>query len=88
MTGEGEVRVAQKVINLLTSDPSDEEATRMLESMQDLIQQKQKQETVAFEQRRREEGEESVVFKKPKPIRRLSKKDISAPCNFKHVSGW
>ena len=55
----------------------------MLESLQDLFLQKQKSETVSFDKK----PDDSTVFKKPKSIRRLNKKDISAPCNFKHVSG-
>ncbi len=55
----------------------------MLESLEDLLLQKEKAETVSFDSK-----PEDPVFKKPKPFaRRLSKKDISAPCNFKHVSG-
>ena len=55
----------------------------MLESLQDLFLQKEKAETVSFEKKLSDEA----IFKKPKNFRRLSKKDISAPCNFKHVSG-
>ena len=55
----------------------------MLESLQDLFLQKEKAETVSFEKKLSDEA----IFKKPKSFRRLSKKDISAPCNFKHVSG-
>jgi len=58
----------------------------MLESLQDLFLQKQKAETVSFD-RKPEKKPDDVLFKKPKSIRRLSKKDISSPCNFKHVSG-
>ena len=62
---------------------SEDEGSRMLESLQDLFLQKQKSETVSFDKK----PDDSTVFKKPKSIRRLNKKDISAPCNFKHVSG-
>ena len=62
--------------------PSDGEAERMLESIHDLFLQKQKAETVSFEKK-----PDEAIFKKPKNFRRLSKKDISTPCNFKHVSG-
>ena len=55
----------------------------MLESVQDLLYQKEKAETVAFDSKRNDEA----MFKKPKMLKKLSKKDISAPCNFKHVSG-
>lgn len=55
----------------------------MLESVQDLLYQKEKAETVAFDGKKNDEA----IFKKPKPLKKLSKKDISAPCNFKHVSG-
>ena len=65
-----------------THTHSNDEAVRMLESLKDLMEQKQKAETVSFEKNPSE-----AIFKKPKPLRRLSKKDISAPCNFKHVSG-
>ncbi len=55
----------------------------MLESLQAQLLQKEKAETVSFEKK-----PEELVFKKPKTFpRRLSKKEISAPCNFKHVSG-
>jgi hypothetical protein len=54
----------------------------MLESMIDLFEQKEKAETVSFEKK-----PEEPIFKKPKSIRKLNKKDISTPCNFKHVSG-
>ncbi len=54
----------------------------MLESIHDLFMQKQKAETVAFENK-----PDQPIFKKPKAFKRLSRKDISAPCNFKHVSG-
>lgn len=67
----------------LSNPPSEDEAGRMLESLEDLLLQKEKAETVSFDTK-----SEDAVFKKPKPFsRRLSKKDISAPCNFKHVSG-
>ena len=62
--------------------PSDGEAERMLESIHDLFLQKQKAETVSFEKK-----PDESIFKKPKNFKRLSKKDISTPCNFKHVSG-
>ena len=57
----------------------------MLESMQDLLSQQQNLMVGVASQT----SLESVVFKKPssRPPRRLSKKDISSPCNFKHVSG-
>ena len=55
----------------------------MLESIQDLLYQKEKAETVSFDSKKTDE----VIFKKPKPLKKLNKKDISAPCNFKHVSG-
>ena len=55
----------------------------MLESVQDLLYQKEKAETVAFDGKKPEEP----IFKKPKPLKKLNKRDISAPCNFKHVSG-
>ena len=64
--------------------PSEDEAGRMLESIQDLFLQREKADTVSFERK----SSDDAIFKKPKPFaRRLSKKDISAPCNFKHVSG-
>ena len=59
----------------------------MLESLQDLFLQKQKAETVCFDRKPEKKPDDDVLFKKPKSIRRLSKKDISSPCNFKHVSG-
>ena len=64
----------------------------MLESMYDLMQRKQKQVMVDFDRKRVEDRErkregEGEVFKKPRPVGRLSKNDISSPCNFKHVSG-
>ena len=60
---------------------SEEEAVRMLESVQDLLSQHQRQQQQAVQPDR-------VIFKKPsKPPRRLSKREISSPCNFKHVSG-
>ena len=69
----------------------EDEAARMLESMYDLLQRKQKLMTVDFHQRVEDserEGEGEVgVFKKPRAVRRLTKKEISSPCNFKHVSG-
>ena len=61
---------------------SDNEAERMLESIVDLFEQKEKAETVSFEKK-----PEEPIFKKPRSIRKLNKKDISTPCNFKHVSG-
>jgi len=54
----------------------------MYESLKDLFVQKQRAETVSFESKPNE-----AIFKKPKPFKRMSKKDISTPCNFKHVSG-
>ena len=63
---------------------SEVEAARMLESMQDLLAQHRQQ--VALTPM--DPPTQPVVFKRPtKPPRRLNKKDISAPCNFKHVSG-
>ena len=64
---------------------SELEAERMLESMQDLLSQQQNLMVGVASQT----SLESLVFKKPssRPPRRLSKKDISSPCNFKHVSG-
>ena len=61
----------------------------MLESMLDLLSQRQRLETAATQQPQvADPAVQPVVFKKPsKPLRRLSKKEISAPCNFKHVSG-
>lgn len=61
---------------------NESEGQRMLESIHDLFLQKQKAETVAFEKK-----PDQAIFKKPKSFRRLNKKDISTPCNFKHVSG-
>ncbi len=55
----------------------------MLENVQDLLYQKEKADTVSFDSKKADE----LIFKKPKLPRKLSKKDISAPCNFKHVSG-
>ena len=56
----------------------------MLESMQDLLAQHRQLAFAAVPP----SDTQPVVFKKPtKPLRRLHKKDISAPCNFKHVSG-
>lgn len=66
-----------------SSPCSDTEAVRMLESVQDLLYQKEKAETVSFDGKKGDEA----IFKKPKLPKKLSKKDISAPCNFKHVSG-
>ena len=58
----------------------------MLESMQDLLAQHRQ--LVAAAMIPIDPPTQPVVFKKPaKPPRRLNKKDISAPCNFKHVSG-
>ena len=54
----------------------------MLESILDLFDQKDKAETVSFDKKPTE-----PIFKKPKSMRKLNKKDISTPCNFKHVSG-
>ena len=54
----------------------------MLVSINDLFEQKEKAETVSFDKK-----PEEPIFKKPKSIRKLNKKDISTPCNFKHVSG-
>lgn len=62
----------------------------MLESVQDLLSQQQKLAAAAQQQPRPRDttSPASAVFKKPsKPLRKLSKKDISSPCNFKHVSG-
>ena len=59
----------------------------MLESLQDLFLQKQKAETVSFDKKPEKKPDDNLLFKKPKSIRRLSKKEISIPCNFKHVSG-
>ena len=60
----------------------------MLESLQDLFLQKQKAETVSFDKKpEKKPDDDDALFKKPKSIRRLTKKEISAPCNFKHVSG-
>jgi hypothetical protein len=65
---------------------SEVEAGRMLESMQDLLAQHHQ--LVAAAMIPIDPPTQPVVFKKPaKPPRRLNKKDISAPCNFKHVSG-
>ena len=61
---------------------SETEGQRMLESIHDLFLQKKKAETVAFDSK-----PDQAIFKKPKNFKRLSKKDISTPCNFKHVSG-
>lgn len=62
----------------------------MLESVQDLLSQQQKL-AAATQQLPRPPDITTpppAVFKKPsKPLRKLSKKDISSPCNFKHVSG-
>lgn len=67
---------------------SEEEAGRMLESMQDLLSQDRQLAATMQQHASAESAVQPVVFKKPaKPLRRLSKKDISAPCNFKHVSG-
>lgn len=55
----------------------------MLESVQDLLYQKEKADTVSFDSKKADEA----VFKRPKLPKKLNKKDISAPCNFKHVSG-
>ena len=30
---------------------------------------------------------EESIFKRPRFLKKLNKKEISAPCNFKHVSG-
>ena len=58
----------------------------MLESMQDLLAQHRQQVAAALTPV--DPPAQPVVFKRPtKPPRRLNKKDISAPCNFKHVSG-
>ena len=57
---------------------SDTEAVRFLESVQDLLFQKYQSDSA------KTKSDESL-FKKIK--RKLTKKDISAPCNFKHVSG-
>ena len=58
----------------------------MLESMQDLLTQQQQH--LARLTGQPQLDSQPVVFRKPsKPPRRLSKKDISSPCNFKHVSG-
>ena len=65
---------------------SEEEAGRMMESVKDLLSQQQQQTTE--QQALHDPTEQPVVFRKPtKPPRRLNKKDISSPCNFKHVSG-
>ena len=67
----------------LPSPLSEQEAARMLESMRDLLSQQQQQLLSS-----QASLVEPVIFRKPsKPPRRLSKKDISSPCNFKHVSG-
>ena len=66
---------------------SEGEGGRMLESLQDLFLQKQKAETVSFDKKPEKKPDDNLLFKKPKSIRRLSKKEISIPCNFKHVSG-
>lgn len=63
----------------------------MLESVQDLLSQQQKLAAATLQQQPRPPDTTTpppAVFKKPsKPLRKLSKKDISSPCNFKHVSG-
>lgn len=64
---------------------SEQEAERMLESMQDLLSQQQQ---MGRGSNQAQMDSQPAVFKRPtKPPRRLSKKDISSPCNFKHVSG-
>ncbi len=71
-----------RLFQLHTYTHSVSEGQRMLDSLNDLFAQKQKAETVSFESK-----PDEPIFKKPKPFKRMSKKDISAPCNFKHVSG-
>ncbi len=71
----------EKFLNLVSSDS---EACRMLESVQDLLYQQEKLETVNLESKRGGGGD---LIRKTKSLKKLSKKDISAPCNFKHVSG-
>jgi hypothetical protein len=57
----------------------------MLESMQDLLSQQQQ---MGRTTEQTQMDSQPAVFKKPsRPPRRLNKKDISSPCNFKHVSG-
>ena len=62
---------------------SESEAVRFLESVEDLLFQKEK---IDSDSSPKGQSEDSL-FKKPKLLRKLTKKDISAPCNFKHVSG-
>jgi len=62
---------------------SESEAVRFLESVQDLLFQKEKIDSGSLP--RGQSGD--AHLKQPKLARKLTKKDISAPCNFKHVSG-
>ena len=74
----------------LTSDLcSEEEAWHMLGLMRELLVEGKSLEQV-FQQRQDQEpqqGKPHPLHKKSKSLRRFNKKDISSPCNFKHVSG-
>ena len=66
-----------------TNTCSDGEACRFLESVQDLFFQRERAETVSFESKKND----VAIFKRVPSNKKLNKRDISAPCNFKHVSG-